>query len=51
MFLLFSGRRRVRLQRDASILRFIGPTRFFEGAYRDRVCVGAFIWVSVRLCI
>ena len=29
-----------------SILRFAGPTQFFEGAYRDRVCAHAFIGVS-----
>jgi len=33
------------------ISRFVGPTRFFGGAHRGRVCVRAFIGVSVRLCM
>ena len=27
----------------SSILRFVGPTRFFGGAHRDRVCIHVFI--------
>jgi hypothetical protein len=32
----------------SSILRFADPTRFFECVHRDRVCVRAFIGVSVH---
>ena len=35
----------------SSISRFAGPTQFFEGAHRGRVCVRAFIEVSVRSCM
>ena len=34
-----------------SISRFAGPTRFFGGTHRGRVCVRAFIGVSVCSCI
>jgi hypothetical protein len=41
----------------SSISRFAGPTQLFGGAYRDRVCVHAFIggectlvFVSVSVC-
>jgi hypothetical protein len=35
----------------SSISRFADPTQFFGGAHRDRVCVHAFIAVSVRSCL
>jgi len=35
----------------SSILRLVGPTRFFEGTHRGRMCVRAFIGVSARSCI
>jgi hypothetical protein len=35
----------------SSISRLAGPTHFFEGAYKGRVCVRAFVGVSVRSCI
>ena len=35
----------------SSILRLAGPTRFFGGAHRDRVCVRAFIGMSVHSCL
>ena len=34
----------------SSISKFAGPTQFFGGAYSGRVCVRAFIGVSVRSC-
>lgn len=34
-----------------SISRFAGPTRFFEGAHRGRVCMCAFLGVSVLSCV
>jgi len=36
---------------NSSISRFAGPTRFFGGAQRDRVCVCTFIEVSVHSCL
>ena len=35
----------------SSISRFAGTAQFFECAHVSRVCVRAFIEVSVRLCI
>jgi hypothetical protein len=35
----------------SSISRFAGPTQFLGGAHRGRVCVRAFIGVSVRSCL
>jgi len=35
----------------SSISRFAGPTRFFGGAHRGRVCVCVFIELSVRSCV
>jgi hypothetical protein len=34
-----------------SILRFAGPTQFFGGAHKGRVCVRPFVGVSVRSCM
>ena len=35
----------------SSISRIAGPTQFFGGAHRGRVCVHTFIEVSVRSCM
>ena len=35
----------------SSISRFASPTQFFGGAHRGRVCMRAFIGLSVRLCL
>ena len=35
----------------SSISRFAGPTQFFGGAHRDRVCVHAFIRVSALVYV
>jgi hypothetical protein len=35
----------------SSILRFAGPTQFFGGAHKGKVCVRAFIGVSMHSCI
>ena len=35
----------------SSISRFAGPTRFFGGASRGKVCVHAFIGASVPSCM
>ena len=35
----------------SSISRIAGPTQFFGGAHRNRVCVHAFIGVSARSCM
>ena len=35
----------------SSILRFASPTQFFGGAHRGRVCMRAFIGMSVHSCM
>ena len=35
----------------SSISRFTGPTQFFEGSHRSKLCVRPFIEVRVRSCI
>ena len=35
----------------SSISKFVGPTLFFRGVYRGRVCMCTFIGASVRLCM
>ena len=35
----------------SSVSRFAGLTQFFGGAHRGRVCMRAFIGVSVRSCM